>query len=160
MLRGLAPVVDRGSRLLVLGSFPGEASLTAGYYYAHPRNQFWPILGAALGLPLADWPFERRYRAVLESGLAIWDVYAGCRREGSLDGSIRDPSVNDFEALLQRAPGLRAVLFNGRTAARHEAWFAGRGLATRVLPSTSPAFAGMSVADKLERWREAIEVLR
>ncbi len=160
MLRGLAPVVDRASRLLVLGSFPGEASLAAGSYYAHPRNQFWPILGRALGLPLADWPFEQRYRAVLEAKLAIWDVYGGCRREGSLDSSIRDPAANDFEALLRRAPGLRAVLFNGRTAARYEAWFAGRGLATRVLPSTSPAFAGMSAAQKLARWHEAIAALR
>ena len=59
MLHGLAPVVGRTSRLLVLGSFPGEASLAAGRYYAHPRNQFWPILARAIGEPLVDWPFER-----------------------------------------------------------------------------------------------------
>lgn len=160
MLRGLAPVVDRASRLLLLGSFPGEASLAAGCYYAHPRNQFWPILGRVLGLPLADWPFEQRYRAVLDAGLAIWDVYAGCRREGSLDSRIRDAAANDFETMLQCAPGLHAVLFNGRAAGRYEPWFAGRGLPTRVLPSTSPAFAAMSAACKLEYWREAIETLR
>lgn len=160
MLRGLAPVVDRASRLLLLGSFPGEASLAAGCYYAHPRNQFWPILGRVLGLPLADWPFEQRYRAVLDAGLAIWDVYAGCRREGSLDSRIRDAAANDFETMLRRAPGLHAVLFNGRAAGRYEPWFASRGLPTRVLPSTSPAFAAMSAACKLERWREAIETLR
>ena len=102
MLQGLAPVVGRASRLLVLGSFPGEASLAAGRYYAHPRNQFWPILARALGEPLVDWPFERRYRAVIAAGFAIWDVYAGCRREGSLDSSIRDAAQNDFESLLRR----------------------------------------------------------
>ncbi len=160
MLQGLAPVVGRASRLLVLGSFPGEASLAAGRYYAHPRNQFWPILARALGEPLVDWPFERRYRAVIDAGFAIWDVYAGCRREGSLDSSIRDAAENDFESLLCRAPRLRAVLFNGRTAGRYEAWFAARGLTTRVLPSTSPAYAGMSAAEKGERWCEAIEALR
>lgn len=146
--------------MLVLGSFPGAASLAAGRYYAHPRNQFWPILARAIGEPLCDWPFERRYRAVVAAGFAIWDVYAGCRREGSLDSSIRDAATNDFEALLRRAPQLRAVLFNGRTAARHERWFAERGFATRVLPSTSPAHAGMNAAEKLARWCEAIRALR
>ncbi|RPH66397.1 MAG: DNA-deoxyinosine glycosylase [Burkholderiales bacterium] len=160
MLRGLAPVIGPASRLLVLGSFPGEASLDAGRYYAHPRNQFWPILAAALGQPLLDWPFERRYRGVLDAGLAIWDVYAGCRREGSLDSSIRDAAANDFESLARRAPALRAVLFNGRTAARSQQWFAARGFATRVLPSTSPAYAGMSAAEKLAHWSEAIAALR
>jgi hypoxanthine-DNA glycosylase len=160
VLAGLPPVVGPRSRLLVLGSFPGEASLAAGHYYAHPRNQFWPILAHALGQPLPGWPFERRYRAVVEAGLAIWDVFGGCRREGSLDSSIRDAAANDFEALLGRAPQLRAVVFNGRTAGRYERWFAARGLATRVLPSTSPAHAGMSAADKRAHWCEAIGALR
>ncbi|MBE0592102.1 MAG: DNA-deoxyinosine glycosylase [Gemmatimonadales bacterium] len=160
MLTGLAPVIGPASRLLVLGSFPGAASLDAGRYYAHPRNQFWPILAAAIGQPLLDWPFERRYRAVLDAGLSIWDVYAGCRREGSLDSSIRDAAANDFESLARRAPALRAVLFNGRTASRYQQWFAARGFATRVLPSTSPAYAGMSAAEKLARWSEAIAALR
>lgn len=160
MLAGLPPVVGPRSRLLVLGSFPSEASLAAGHYYAHPRNQFWPILADALGRPLPDWRFEHRYRAVVEAGLAIWDVFGGCRREGSLDSSIRDAAANDFEALLQRAPQLRAVVFNGRTAGRYERWFAARGLATRVLPSTSPAHAGMSAAEKRARWCAAIRELR
>lgn len=160
MLAGLPAVVGPRSRLLVLGSFPSAASLAAGHYYAHPRNQFWPILGEALGRPLPDWPFERRYRAVVEAGLAIWDVFGGCRREGSLDSSIRDAAANDFEALLQRAPQLRAVVFNGRTAGRYERWFAARGLATRVLPSTSPAHAGMSTPEKRARWCRAIRELR
>ena len=159
-LSGLAPVISPSSRLLVLGSFPGEASLKAGRYYAHPRNQFWPILAQVLGQPLLDWPFERRYQAVIAAGLGIWDVYAGCRREGSLDSSIRDAAANDFAALLERAPTLRAVLFNGRTAGRYERWFAERGLATCVLPSTSPAHAGTSAADKLARWSAAIGALR
>lgn len=160
MLKGLAPVIGPASQLLVLGSFPGEASLAAGRYYAHPRNQFWPILAAVLGQPLPDWPFERRYRAVLAAGLGIWDVYAGCRREGSLDSSIRDAAANDFESLVRRGPALRAVLFNGRTAARYQQWFVARGYATRVLPSTSPAYAGMSAAEKIARWTDAIAALR
>ncbi|MGD9945222.1 MAG: DNA-deoxyinosine glycosylase [Burkholderiaceae bacterium] len=159
-LRGFPPVIAATSRLLVLGSFPGEASLAAGHYYAHPRNQFWPILSAVLDQPLVDWPFERRYQAVLEAGLGIWDVYDACQREGSLDSRIREAAANDFEVLAALAPHLKAVLFNGRAAGRYEPAFRARGYETRVLPSTSPAFAGMPASSKLQRWREAIETLR
>jgi len=159
-LQGFAPVIAATSRLLVLGSFPSEASLAAGNYYAHPRNQFWPILSAVLGQPLTDWPFERRYEAVLAAGLAIWDVYDACQRQGSLDSQIRDAAANDFEVLASLGPQLQAVLFNGRAAGRYEPQFRARGYQTRVLPSTSPAFAGMPASRKLECWREAIETFR
>lgn len=159
-LQGLPPVIGARSRLLILGSFPGAASLSAGHYYAHPRNLFWSILGEVLGMPLADWPFQRRYEAVLDAGLAIWDVYGACQRTGSLDSRIRDAATNDFAALRRHAPGLVGVLFNGKAAGRFEPRFRDSGLATRVLPSTSPAYASMRAGRKLELWREAIEALR
>lgn len=159
-LRGLAPVVAPHSRLLVLGSFPGEASLAAGHYYAHPRNLFWPILGEVLGKPLHEWTFERRYETVLAAGLAIWDVYGACRREGSLDSEIRDAATNDFAELHRLAPHLGAVLFNGKAAGRFEPRFRDAAYRTRVMPSTSPAYASMPREQKLALWREAIETLR
>ncbi len=152
-LTGLAPVVGRDAIVLILGSFPGEASLAAAQYYAHPRNQFWPIIGTLLDEPLADAAYPVRLARLRARRIALWDVVASCRRAGSLDSAIRDPRVNDFEALLRRAPGLRAVAFNGATAGRHAPWFADRGLATYRLPSTSPAHAGLNLAQKLERWR-------
>jgi len=152
-LAGLAPVVRRDARLLILGSFPGEASLAAGQYYAHPRNQFWPILGRLLDEPLAELGYAARLACVRAHRIAIWDVVGYCRRSGSLDSAIRDPQANDFDALLRRAPGLGAVAFNGATAARFEPWFAQRGLATYRLPSTSPAHASLDLASKLDRWR-------
>ncbi len=159
-LRGLAPVVAPQSRLLVLGSFPGQASLAAGHYYAHPRNLFWPIVGEVLGEPLHECPFERRYEAVLAAGLAIWDVYGACRREGSLDSEIRDAAANDFAYLHRIAPSLGAVLFNGKAAGRFEPRFRDAGYRTRVMPSTSPAYASMPRERKLALWREAIQTLR
>lgn len=159
-LRGLPPVIAPHSRLLILGSFPGEASLAAGHYYAHPRNLFWPILGEVLGEPLDEWPFERRYEAVLAAGLAIWDVWGACRREGSLDSAIREGAANDFVRLHRLAPRLGAVLFNGQAAGRFEPRFRDAGYRTRVMPSTSPAYASMPRERKLESWREAIESLR
>jgi hypoxanthine-DNA glycosylase len=157
LLRGLPPVVGPAPRLLVLGSFPGEASLAAARYYAHPRNQFWPIVGALLGEPLPALPYEDRLERLKARRVALWDALGACRRRGSLDAAIRDPRGNDFGTLLARMPGLGAVAFNGATAARAEPAFAARGLATYRLPSTSPAFAGLSFDAKLARWRALID---
>jgi len=155
-LEGFGPVLDARARTLILGSFPSEASLRAGHYYAHPRNQFWPILSEILGEPLAGMPFEQRYQRLLAHRIALWDVIGACDRTGSLDADIRAARSNDFGALLRAAPGLQRVLFNGRTAGRFEPRFRGSGLGTIVLPSTSPAHAGMRYAQKLAAWRAAL----
>lgn len=151
-LSGLAPIVRRDARVLILGSFPGAASLAAGRYYAHPRNQFWRVLDALTGETLSALPYAARLARVRSHRIAIWDVLAACTRPGSLDSSIRDASGNDFVSLFARAPRIAAVAFNGATAARLEPWFAARGLATYRMPSTSPAHAGMSFEGKLDRW--------
>ena len=153
---GCPPVVSAEARLLILGSFPGEASLAAGHYYAHPRNLFWPILGEVLGEPLSSMPFEARYEIVRARRLAIWDVLSACRRAGSLDSSIRDARPNDFGRLRKLAPRLERVVFNGRLAGRHAALFAAQGYEAHVLPSTSPAFAAMSAAAKTEAWARVL----
>ncbi|HRO59841.1 MAG TPA: DNA-deoxyinosine glycosylase, partial [Burkholderiaceae bacterium] len=153
---GFPPVIAADARLLILGSFPGEASLAAGHYYAHPRNLFWPILGELLGEPLIELPFEQRYEFVRVRRIAIWDVLSACRRAGSLDSSIRDARPNDFAILRGLAPRIERVLFNGQLAGRHAPRFAERGYDTVVLPSTSPAFAAMPAAAKLEGWRQAL----
>jgi hypoxanthine-DNA glycosylase len=156
-LRGLPPVLGSTPRLLLLGSFPGVASLAHARYYAHPRNQFWPIVGALLGEPLETLAYERRLDRLKARGIALWDVLAACRREGSLDAAIREPAHNDFAGLLASAPSVRAVAFNGTTAARAAPWFAARGLAVYRLPSTSPAHAGLHREAKLARWRVLVD---
>jgi len=143
--------------VLILGSFPSAASLAAGQYYAHPRNQFWRLLGAALGQPLQDLDYPFRVEAVQAAGIAIWDVFASCSREGSLDASIRDPVANELDALREPAPKLRRICFNGRMAARRIREVEALGFAAVILPSTSPAHAGMSFAAKLARWRAALQ---
>lgn len=155
-LAGFAPVVDARAEILILGSFPGRASLDRGQYYAHPRNQFWPILGAVLGEPLADLPYRRRLARLRAHGIGLWDVLAGCERSGSLDADIRAAQANDFDALLAVLPRLRRVLFNGQAAGRFAPQFARAGLAVVVLPSTSPAHAALRFEDKLIRWRQAV----
>ncbi len=155
LLEGLPPVLGRDTRLVVLGSFPGVASLAAGQYYAHPRNQFWPILSAIWGVDLVAMSYRRRLAEVKRRGLGIWDVYARCRREGSLDQAIEDAEFNDFARLARRAPHLVAVAHNGGESARAMRHTAALGWAVVRLPSTSPANASWSFERKLSAWRDA-----
>jgi hypoxanthine-DNA glycosylase len=154
-LAGLAPVISRKTRLVVLGSFPGAASLAARQYYAHPRNQFWPLLSALWGVDLVALPYARRLAVLRERGLGLWDVYASCQREGSLDSAIEDAALNDLASLRRRAPLLRVVAHNGGESARSMRITAALGLPVVRLPSTSPANASWSFGRKLEAWRAA-----
>ena len=151
-LSGLAPIIAPATRLVVLGSFPSEASLAAQQYYAHPRNHFWPILGALWGVELRRLPYAERVALVRERGLGIWDVYARCRREGSLDSAIEDAEPNDLAGLLRHAPRLAAVAHNGGESARAMRVTRALGVAVHRLPSTSPANASWSFVRKLAAW--------
>ncbi len=160
MLTGLPPLVSPQTRLLILGSFPGVASLAAQQYYGHPRNHFWPILRALWG---GDVPVEgedsyaRRCDWLLAHGLGVWDVYASCEREGSLDSRIRGALVNDFSALREACPALAAIAHNGGESFRHAVHTRQLGLPVYRLPSTSPANASWSFERKLAAWREVFE---
>jgi hypoxanthine-DNA glycosylase len=156
-LQGLPPVIARRTRLVVLGSFPGAASLAAGQYYAHPRNQFWPLVSALLGQELGALAYAQRLQALRAHGLGLWDVIAECRRNGSLDSAIRDARWNDLASLRRRAPGLVAVAHNGGASARAMHVTAELGLQVFRLPSTSPANASWSFERKLAAWREAFD---
>ena len=154
-LAGLPPIVDAGVRVLVLGSFPSEASLAARHYYAHPQNQFWRLLAEVLGLSLVEFDYPEKQRALLSAGIGVWDVYGLCQREGSLDSAIREARPNDFSRVTAVAVQLRRVCFNGKTAARFVREFAAQGFDTCVLPSSSPAYT-LSFSRKLARWRESL----
>ncbi|WP_227103861.1 DNA-deoxyinosine glycosylase [Chromobacterium rhizoryzae] len=147
------PVARPDARVLVLGSLPGDASLQAGQYYAHPRNQFWPLLQAITGRPLVELAYAERLNALQQAGVALWDVIASARRRGSLDADIRDQQANDLRELAQSLPRLRAVAFNGATAARAAGQLDGLGLDILALPSSSPAHT-LAFDRKLEVWRQ------
>jgi hypoxanthine-DNA glycosylase len=156
-LDGLGPVVDADTRLIVLGSFPGVASLQAQQYYGHPRNHFWPILGAIWQLDLKAASYAERLAAARAHRLGLWDVYASCRREGSLDSAIEDAEFNDLASLTRLAPALRAIAHNGGESARAMRHTRAHGLPVVRLPSTSPANASWSFEKKLAAWRATLE---
>lgn len=153
LLRGLGPVIAPDARLLILGSFPGEASLRAQQYYAHPRNQFWPLLSSLLGVDLQALAYERRLQHMVACGVGLWDVYACCRRQGSLDSAIAEAGFNDFAWVRRHAPGLRVVGHNGGESARARRLLGGLGFECVRLPSTSPAHASWSFERKRAAWQ-------
>lgn len=150
----------------MLGSLPGEASLAAARYYAHPRNQFWHLIGAVIGRDdLPAMPYEERLANLLAAGVGLWDTVASATRSGSLDTALRAVAAAPLAGLVARLPELRCVGFNGARAAQlgrralAGSGGAGSGLALIDLPSSSPAHASLALSAKQERWLALSEFL-
>ena len=164
-LTAFPPIAAPDARVLVLGSMPSQASLAAGQYYAHPRNAFWPIMGALLGFD-PSLPYGRRAGLLAAAGIALWDVAKSCVRPGSLDAAIRHVEANDFAGFFAAHPRIGCIFFNGATAERlflrlalpalEAPW---RSLPRRRLPSTSPAHAALSFEQKLAAWQAVKQAL-
>ena len=138
----MAPVGAKDARLIVLGSLPGDASLAAQHYYAHPTNQFWRLLGGAMGEELAELAYAARLERLAARGVALWDVVAEAVRPGSLDGAIRDARGNALAEFVAGHPRVEAVAFNGKTAAAigRKALAGTAGVRLIDLPSSSAAY--------------------
>lgn len=159
------PIENALARVLILGSMPGSASLQAEQYYAHPRNAFWPILGELVGAE-PSLPYEHRVQALKSAGIAVWDVLKSCTRHNSLDSAIDESSIvtNDFAAFFQAHTHITAVFFNGAKAQQSYQRYVLPVLGTQPLhyqrlPSTSPAHAGATYADKLAAWDAVLAAL-
>ena len=151
---GLPPIAAPDARLFILGSLPGDASLAAQRYYAHPTNQFWRLLGAAIGEELQQLDYEGRLARLESRGIGLWDVIAAAERPGSLDQAIRDAEHNRLADILEDFPRLRAIAFNGKTAAARGRRLIGEpppGIALIDLPSSSAAYT-LALADKAAAW--------
>ena len=158
---GLPPVANRDARLFILGSLPGDASLAAARYYAHPTNQFWRLLGAAIGEELQPLYYDVRLARLSARGIGLWDVVAFADRAGSLDQAIRGAEHNPVDRLHLEYPDLRAIAFNGGTAAKagHRLIGAPDNVMLLDLPSSSAANT-TPFAAKLERGSRLAEFVR
>ena len=149
------PIAAPDARVLILGSLPGDESIARDQYYAHPTNAFWWLVGEVIDRPLVSMDYPERLAALARHGIALWDVIASAERSGSLDAAIRSATPRDLAAFAGGLPALRAIAFNGGTAARH-----GRRQLADVagcyalldLPSSSAAHAGLARTAKRERW--------
>jgi len=151
--RSFPSVTDVRTRVLILGSLPGEESLARSQYYANPRNHFWRLIGAVTGADLVALPYEARLAALLEVRVGLWDTVGAATRRGSLDGAIRGHRANDLADLVARLPELRAVGFNGgKSASLGMPQLAGKPDLTLIaLPSSSPAYT-RPFEEKLAAW--------
>ncbi len=158
---GLPPIIDTASRVLILGTLPGDASLAAQQYYGHPRNHFWPIVGSVLGedLPTA---YADRCTMLLRHRIAVWDVLRSAVRDGSLDQDIKNAEANDFRSLFESYPKIQTLIFNGQKASalyrRHGMTSQQLSASTHktiIVPSTSPANV-KAMEQKAAHWRAAL----
>lgn len=155
------PVVDARSRVLILGSLPGDKSIAVQEYYGNPQNRFWSLMSEVTGEDLVALGYPARLAALLRHGVALWDVVAEAHRPGSLDSRIRGRDDNDLVGLLTRFPGIRVLAFNGATAARLGTRKLGVDAARFhivQLPSSSPAHT-LAYAEKLAQWRALMSAL-
>jgi len=162
-IRSFEPVIDENSRVLILGSMPGNESLRLRQYYAHPRNLFWHLIYNIFGCEPQD-DYDLRISFLKEKGIALWDVYKSCTRNGSLDNNIRNEELNDVAGLLDSHPNIKVVFCNGGEA---ETQFrtrilnsVSRPVSYKRLYSTSPANASVPFPKKYGNWlqiRNALE---
>lgn len=165
--QGFAPVWRADARILILGSLPGAASLAATEYYAHPRNQFWPLMQALFAVDAAA-PYETRLAQLQDAGVALWDLLESAVRPGSLDSAIVAGSmqINDLAALISQLPHLQTIALNGAKAAqllaryqKSQPWPAHvRHLRILALPSSSPAHAALNFSQKLQQWQVMLDL--
>ncbi len=155
----LEPFAPSEARLLILGSLPGDASLAARRYYAHPRNQFWKLVGAAIGKNLDRLDYPDRLDALAQAHIALWDMVALARRQGSLDSGMRVLEKNKIAAFVATLPNLRGVAFNGGKAMTLGApSLCETGLQILRLPSSSAANT-QSLEAKRAAWLKIAEFL-
>lgn len=165
--KAFPPLENENARVLVLGSMPSQKSLELQQYYGHPQNAFWKIMAALTGVA-HDAPYQQRSEALIGMGVSVWDTIASCHRPGSMDADIDASTitVNEFSGFIQRHQNLKRVLFNGQASAktfhRHlgASYLADRGLESVVMPSTSPAYASMSLDKKQMIWLNALSALK
>jgi hypoxanthine-DNA glycosylase len=160
-LRSFKPVVDHRSRILILGTMPGPTALKKQEYYGFSGNQFWKIIAALLKAP-QPLAYAKKIRLLKKKGIALWDVFQSCERQGALDSAIQCTELNDIPELLKKYPNIKAIFLNSRTAdSTFRKYFASSiNRPFYYLPSTSPAHASLSLESKIEQWSCILKFLK
>lgn len=157
-ISSFSPIIDRNSKILILGSVPGVKSLEMNQYYAHPQNKFWNIICEIFHEEFTK-DYSKRIGILKKHHVALWDVIETCERNGSLDSEIRNEEANKIEELLKNYPNITTIFCNGQKSHKNLIKILGKNfqLPIFVLPSTSPANAGITYQNKLETWKIILE---
>lgn len=137
--KGLAPIIDENTRILILGSLPSDESIRKQQYYGNPGNDFWKLINEVIGDDITALDYSTRIGKLQEHKIGLWDILFASEREGSLDSNINNEEINDFSNIKNVAPNLRLICFNGKKAGEFEDTFREYGIETKVLPSSSGA---------------------
>lgn len=149
------PIIFLSTKTLILGSFPSFESISNNFYYGHPRNQFWKIMEQVTGYPINNK--DQKIWLLKESKIGLWDMLKSCSRDNSLDSNIYNEEVNDISGLLDRYPNIDKILFTGRKSQElYMANFSHLDIETDYLPSPSPAYAKMSIENKIDVYRSKV----
>ena len=160
MLKSFNYLLNEKTHILIIGTMPGKASLSAGQYYAHPRNAFWSIIADVFNDGKEFISYSDKIACLLANGLGLWDNLQYCEREGSLDSNIKNEYPNDFETLLQNNPQIKRLLFNGQKSFAffkkyHPSLL--QQIEWQIMPSTSPANASKNYLTKLAEWQNGLK---
>lgn len=160
MKKAFPPLIDSNSRILLLGTMPGEKSLELGEYYGNRGNQFWKLIFAVLEKELSH-NYNEKKGLLLQNQIALWDVLEYCERMGSLDSNIKNEKINDFKHFYKKYPNIKHVFFSSKNAAVYYDKYVRRreGINYETLPSPSGANASMPYSEKLKVWTEKIRPL-
>ncbi len=150
--KGLAPIIDKSTRILILGSLPSDESIRKQQYYGNPGNDFWRLISEVIGVDITALDYSARIEKLQEHGIGLWDIFSTSEREGSLDSNIKNEEINDFSNLMNVAPNLQLVCFNGKKAGKLENLFREYAIETKVLLSSSGANRGYSEKRMIE-WK-------
>lgn len=161
MKQAFPPLVNQNSKILILGTMPGEKSLELQEYYGNKGNSFWKLLFTLFNRPLPKEYIEKK-QLLEENNIALWDVLAYCERTGSLDSNIKNEKANDFESFYKQYPNIKHVFFSSKNASNFYDKYVGRkkDLRYSILPSPSGANASKSFLQKLEEWEAILEALK
>jgi hypoxanthine-DNA glycosylase len=158
MLKGLNHKIKKDTKILILGSFPGEESLRKKQYYAHPSNDFWKLISNAINEDLTKLNYKNKIKKLHENKIGLWDVYKNCKRKGSEDSKIKCPVKNDFSKLKKTASKIRLICFNGKTSGSHEKDLKELGYKTKILPSSS-GLNKRDVKTKTSEWASIVKYI-
>ncbi|MCK5642947.1 MAG: DNA-deoxyinosine glycosylase [Gammaproteobacteria bacterium] len=157
--KGLAPIINEDTHILILGSLPSDESIRNQQYYSNPGNDFWKLINEIIGEDITTLDYEAKIQKLQEHKIGIWDVLFASERDGSMDSNINNEEINDFSNLKNVAPNLQLVCFNGKKAGEYEQTIQGHGIETKVLPSSSGA--NRRYSDKrIVEWRSIADFIK
>ena len=159
-ISSIPPIINKDSKILILGSIPGVKSLEMQQYYAHPQNKFWKIICEIFNEEFTT-NYQQRIEILEKHHIALWDVIDTCERKGSLDSEIRNGEANKIGELLHSYPNINAVFCNGQKSHKNLWKILPKDfhLPIIVLPSTSPAHASLRYEEKLKSWKMVLNYL-